>query len=115
MKLLQRQWGHVDLGAKYGGFLSKCQNVHGAVCANNGARPRCVGVAFSDAQHDELKDCVRKMCADAFAGRNALLGACEWYVDWYAAADNPNFEYRVIACPEQLVARSGTSRGEVRG
>lgn len=106
-----RQWGNHDLGATYGGFLSKCQNEHGAVCANNGGRERCVGVEFPDAQHEEVKKCVRKMCGDVFEGREELLLACHWYSQWYEAADNPNFDYRPIDCPEQLVARSGTSRG----
>ena len=66
-----RQWGHHDLDATYGGFLSKCQNEHGAVCANNGGRLRCVGVEFPDAQHEEVKKCVRKMCGDVFEGRRS--------------------------------------------
>ena len=106
-----RQWGNHDLGATYGGFLSKCQNEHGAVCANNGGRLRCVGVEFPDAQHEEVKKCVRKMCGEIFEGRDELLLACHWFSQWFEAADNPNFDYRPIDCPEQLVARSGTSRG----
>ena len=51
------------------------------------------------------------MCGDVFEGREELLLACHWYSQWYEAADNPNFDYRPIDCPEQLVARSGTSRG----
>ena len=37
--------------------------------------------------------------------------AKEMSPEWFEAADNPNFDYRPIDCPEQLVARSGTSRG----
>lgn len=75
-----RQWGTSDLGARYGGFLLGC----------NG-----------DA------NCVRNKCNTIFADKPELMEGCEWFLGWYNAADNPNFVYERIACPAEIVARSG--------
>jgi hypothetical protein len=31
-----------------------------------------------------------------------LRKGCIWFVDWYAAADNPNFRYEQINCPSDI-------------
>ena len=31
-----------------------------------------------------------------------LRKGCIWFVDWYQAADNPNFRYEQIQCPSDI-------------
>ena len=76
------QWGTSDLGAQYGGFLAGC----------NGD-----------------KTCVKNKCQQVFAGKQDLLDGCDWFLGWFAAADNPNFTYEKIACPAEITQRSGLS------
>jgi hypothetical protein len=76
------QWGSVNLGAQYGGFRT--------TCGNNA-------------------DCVRQMCQAAFSNKPELMAGCEWFIGWYAMADNPNVVYERIACPAALTQRSGLS------
>ena len=74
------QWGGVPLGAQYGGFR--------ATCGSNA-------------------ECIRGMCQTAFGNKAELMAGCEWYIGWFAMADNPNFVYERIACPSALTQRSG--------
>jgi hypothetical protein len=77
------QWGSgIDLGAQYGGWR--------ATCGSNA-------------------DCIRGKCQAAFNGKADLMAGCEWFIGWYAMADNPNFTYERIACPAALTQRSGLS------
>ena len=76
------QWGNVDLGATYGGFLSTCS---GDV------------------------NCARNMCNTTFAGKTDLLNGCLWFTDCYRGADNPNFVYSKVTCPSQITSRSKIS------
>lgn len=90
------QWNvaKAELGATYGGFMTYCQqNVGG--------------------DHQQLKQCVLSRCAAVFdePGLAELAAGCEWYVQWYEAADNPNLRYQEVACPAALVALSGIDRG----
>jgi hypothetical protein len=39
-----------------------------------------------------------------------LRAGCDWFVDWFHAADNPNLTFREIACPSDLVTASGVDR-----
>jgi len=92
------QWGVSDpseLGAQYGGFLSLCQQRHG----------------YDD--HDALKTCVASKCDDIFGNGKfpKLHSGCMWFVDWFEVADNPTFESEEVACPAELVALTGMSRG----
>jgi hypothetical protein len=75
-----KQWGSSDLGARYGGFLSAC----------NGD-----------------KSCVQTKCNTVFASKPTLKAACNWFVDWYGAADNPTLKYQKVNCPAELTAKSG--------
>lgn len=85
------QWGvsNEELGAQYGGFLSACQQRGG-----------------------DVKGCVRQRCQSVFGSRGLteLKAGCDWFVDWFQAADNPNFIYREVACPAALSQHSGLSR-----
>ena len=92
------QWG-VDtneLGATYGGFLTACKE--------GGANT-----------HDAIKSCVLERCDAVFPVSNPELGelraACEWYVNWFEAADNPSLKYQEVPCPQALVDISGVDRG----
>jgi len=83
-----------ELGATYGGFMTYCQqNVGG--------------------DHQKLKECVLSRCAAVFdePALAELAAGCEWYVQWYEVADNPNLRYQEVACPAEIVARSGIDRG----
>ena len=90
------QWGvdTAELGAVYGGFMTKCQE-------------QFMG------DHAQQKACVLGRCAAVFddPGLAPLKAGCEWYVNWYEAADNPNLHYQEVACPPALVAVSGIDRG----
>jgi len=73
------------LGARSGGFLTTCQEQLGW-----------------DADH---KTCVKQKCTEVFGGNSKfaeLLRGCEWFVDWFEAADNPTFLYKEITCPNYL-------------
>ena len=79
------QWG-VDsgqLGARFGGFLS--------ACPGNDLNSR--------------KSCVRDKCESVFGakGLTELYNGCMWFVDWFQAADNPDFRYTQVDCPQELV------------
>jgi hypothetical protein len=90
------QWGveTAELGAVYGGFMTKCQEQHPATT-------------------QKQKECVLGRCAAVFdePGLAGLKAGCEWYVNWYQAADNPNLHFQEVACPPALVAVSGIDRG----
>lgn len=73
----KRQWNASDLGPAHGGFLTGCSG-----------------------SHEEKKECVRQKCSLIPAG-DARNG-CLWFVDWFQAADNPNFRYEPIDCPSDM-------------
>jgi hypothetical protein len=64
-----------DLGARNGGIITSCNRDPG---------------------------CMRNMCAQAFSGHPDLEAGCLWSADWFAAADNPKFQYKEISCPPEL-------------
>ena len=70
-----------ELGAQYGGFLTSCQQDYG------------------DNDTNALKSCVQKKCDTVFdkLGMEDLKSGCDWYVDWFEMADNPNLKYEVVA------------------
>jgi hypothetical protein len=74
------QWGTSDLGAQYGGFLAGC----------NGD-----------------KNCVKNKCMQVFNGKPELMAGCDWFLNWFNAADNPNFTFKQIACPQSILEHSG--------
>ncbi len=79
-----RQWGTSDLGAQYGGFVTTC----------NGD-----------------KACVLQMCESVFSGsgKSDLLAGCQFYVEWFQAANNPKLRYKQVSCPAALTQKSGLS------
>ena len=104
-----RQWtpphgAGADMGATYGGFLSRCQQ-------------QIPQDPDPEAVYEVTRECVRAMCNAAFRkppppkgypSLAALLEPCLWFVSWYEAADNPNFIYREVACPQAIHDRAGT-------
>ncbi len=66
-----------DLGPTQGGFLTGCTGGYTA-----------------------KKECVRQKCQLLPDGD--LRKGCLWFVDWYQAADNPNFRYESIQCPSDI-------------
>lgn len=77
------QWGaNLDLGAQYGGLLAGC----------NGD-----------------KSCVQQKCQSIFAGKPDLQEGCDWFLNWFNAADNPTFTYKQVACPAAITQKSGLS------
>jgi hypothetical protein len=67
-----------DLGAQYGGFRATC---------------------------GPDKNCIRNKCNSAFgsAALADLKAGCEWYIDWFDAADNPTANSVSVTCPQALV------------
>ena len=70
-----------DLGPAQGGFLTSCTGSYAA-----------------------KKECVRAKCMKLPDGD--LRKGCLWFVDWYGAADNPNFRYAEIADSVQKAERA---------
>jgi hypothetical protein len=82
------QWSGVDLGARSGGFLTECQQQSGG-------------------DYTKTRACVAQRCQESFGDKPALLAHCNWYVNWFGAADNPTFQYKEIACPAEITNVSG--------
>lgn len=76
----------VNWGAQYGGFLTQCQSTLGY-----------------DNTVANYQSCVKDMCAAAFTGYPNLLRGCNWYADWYMAADNPTYNWEEVQCPQYLI------------
>ena len=74
------QWGSANLGSQYGGFAATCKND---------------------------KTCIQQMCTAAFAGKADLQAGCDWFLNWFNAADNPAFLFKQIACPAAITQKSG--------
>jgi glycosyl hydrolase family 45 len=53
--------------------------------------------------------------AECEAFPEPLKAGCFWRFDWFAGADNPTVDFRQVACPAELTARSGCSRTDDSG
>lgn len=75
------QQGSSELGAQYGGLRSGC---NGDLAG--------------------IKTCVKGKCESLFKSRglDEMYEGCMWYADWFEAADNPNFNYKDIDCPQEI-------------
>jgi hypothetical protein len=91
------QWGvsNSELGVQYGGFLAACKQELGY-----------------NASSSQYKSCVANRCQKVFGSRglSELQAGCQWFVDWFQAADNPALKYREVACPSALTSGSGMNR-----
>lgn len=74
------QWNVQDLGQTYGGFLASC----------NGD-----------------KNCTKQKCQTVFGDKPDLMEGCDWFLGWFNGADNPNFVFKQIACPQAITQKSG--------
>ena len=74
-------------GAKYGGFLTYCQEKLGY-----------------DKGLKDFQDCIHERCDAAFkdSGFDNLYRGCIWFADWYMAADNPTYQWEEVECPQYL-------------
>jgi hypothetical protein len=75
-----------EMGANDGGFLAQCRAQTG--------------------DHAGYKACVRDKCESVFNARGLteLYEGCVWFVDWFEAADNPDFLYQPVECPAELTS-----------
>jgi len=87
---VQVNGANVNWGAGFGGFLTECQK--GDNCGTEGSL-EC------------YQTCVKDMCEAAFgnAGLPNLLRGCNWFADWYMAADNPTYYIEEVECPQYLI------------
>jgi hypothetical protein len=92
------QWGvsNAELGAQYGGLVAACKQE--------------LGFNASLAQY---KACLTGRCNSVFGSRGLtdLQKGCQWYADWFEAADNPALKFKEVPCPAELTSRSGIDRG----
>jgi hypothetical protein len=81
-----------DLGAQYGGLLSTCADHNTASLAAN-------------------QSCLKSKCSQVFgkSGLEWLKAGCDFYADWFMAANNPNMTYKSITCPQVLTTRYKTA------
>jgi hypothetical protein len=73
-----------QLGATYGGLLTACEQ--------------------QSTDYATQKSCVKSMCSALPSG---LQAGCNWLVDWYETADNPDVVYQQVTCPSALTQISG--------
>jgi len=92
------QWGvsNSELGAQYGGFLAACKDELGY-----------------NASLSQYKSCLSNRCDNVFGSRGLteLQQGCQWYANWFEAADNPALKWKEVACPAAITSRSGMNRG----
>lgn len=92
------QWGvsNNELGATYGGMLRACKDQLGW-----------------EASLDQYKSCLSQKCDSVFGSRGLtdLQAGCNFYADWFEAADNPALKYKEVACPAELTSGTGMDRG----
>jgi hypothetical protein len=92
------QWGvsNAELGAQYGGLVAACKQELGY-----------------NATLAQYKNCLSNRCTSVFGSRGLtdLQKGCQWYADWFEAADNPALKFKEVVCPAELTSRSGIDRG----
>ncbi len=81
------------LGQTYGGLLAQCKQQLGF-----------------NASLNAYKSCVTDACSTVFSGHDDLLDGCDWFVNWFEVADNPNLQYQEVECPAGLINASGMDR-----
>ena len=78
--------------ANDGGFITSCQQKLGY-----------------DAHLEEYQNCVKEYCSLYFSNLPNMLQGCNWFADWFMAADNPNFYWEEVECPQYLIDKYMTS------
>jgi len=79
------------LGKQYGGLLSDCEEQ----------------LKWSAGSLLQYQKCLSDKCNDVFKDpKHALLKqGCNFYSEWFMAANNPQMDYTEIACPQILIDR----------
>jgi hypothetical protein len=85
------QWGTSSLGEQFGGFYLDCQKKNGF-------------------NYAAARTCAANKCQEVLGNKPELLAGCNFFINWFAAADNPNLVYKEVACPAAITAVSGLSR-----
>ena len=82
------------LGANEGGFLADCERT----------------LNWASGTLAQYQKCLRDKCNDVFSDpKHALLKqGCNFYADWFMAANNPTMSYKEVACPQILIDRYTT-------
>jgi hypothetical protein len=82
------------LGKRSGGLLSDCED---SLRWDQGTLP-------------QYQKCLRDKCNDVFKDpKHALLKqGCNFYADWFMAANNPTMTYEEVTCPQILIDRYTT-------
>ena len=82
------EWGNTNLGDTNGGFLLTCQNQN-----NN--------------NYAGVESCTKNFCSTVFnkSNQSGFLAGCNWQVDWFAAANNPEMMYQKVTCPSAITAK----------
>ena len=107
---------NIILGKPFGGLLDEC--TFGTYPANR-ANPNFeeIGTGFVGGPQNggierytlkEVQTCLRAKCKRTFLKPNidpAYYKGCEWHVDWFMAADNPDTFFKEVDCPKYLVDR----------
>lgn len=78
-----------DLGQRYGGLLADCENQLGG----------------GQGSLTQYQTCLRNKCNQVFnnANQKLLKDGCNFYADWFMAANNPTMLYKEVTCPQQLI------------
>ena len=82
-----------------GGILSTCQEMD--------------GLGY-DASLADYQQCVKNHCQEVFADFPNLLKGCNWFAEWYMAADNPTYNWEEVECPQYLVDKYKSSYNTTR-
>ena len=80
------QIGNNNLGERYGGLLAACGNPPNL---------------------SEAQTCLRTRCNSVFGatGQDWLKAGCNFYADWFMAANNPTMTFKTVTCPQVLKDR----------
>ena len=77
------QWGYVgDLGATVRRLLGQLQR-----------------------RRERQEDLRHEQVPQSSANKPELLAGCDWFINWFGAADNPNLVAKEITCPALLKSR----------
>ncbi len=78
-----------DLGAQYGGLLADCETQ----------------LNWAEGSLNQYQTCLRNKCNQVFnnSSQKQLKDGCNFYADWFMAANNPTMLYKEVQCPQQLI------------
>jgi hypothetical protein len=77
-------FGNANMGQQYGGLLSECNDVKHA---------------------SDPVACLKEACQRAFSNVPQALQGCQFHIDFFQGADNPNMSFEEIECPDVLKSK----------